>query len=158
MKRFIVKATRTQKFISAVLGLFIASFGVWAIIKSLRTKNIAGAWKLTFTIQSSTYRPYIGETHTQKVFFTQNDENVAGNGEKWEYNGELLPFDAHRLLEYEGTINGSQLNAKYVLHGLKRISNGNIEVEISSDEKTLKGSFTGTAADTKGMVTGERAE
>lgn len=100
----------------------------------------------------------MGETHTQKVFFTQSEADIEGHGEKCEYNGQLLPFDAHRKLEYKGSIDEDELKATYVLHGLKRVSEGMIHLIISSDGKSLEGRFSGTAGETAGTVTGERID
>lgn len=64
----------------------------------------------------------------------------------------------HRILDYDGTINGSELRARYVLQGERRQSFGDICVEISSNGKTMKGTFTGTAANAAGTVEGFKME
>lgn len=155
-RTLIIKAAKTHKVILGTLSLLLAIVGSWAIINEWNTKNIGGGWNLKFTIESSSYKPYIGETHTQKVFFTQIDNCITGNGEKWEYNGKLLPFNMHRKLDYTGTISGSDLKATYKLFGKLRESSGIICLKVSSDGKYVIGTFIGTAGDSKGTVTGER--
>jgi hypothetical protein len=155
-KRLVVRITKTQKLLSASLTIFLGTIAVIAYFKQCTTKKAAGQWYLTFKVEKSAYKPFIGETHSQKVFFTQNENIIKGDGEKWEYNGKYLPSEMHRLLEYEGTINGNKLMAKYVLHGEKRDSKGMIDVEISDDGKTVKGTFSGTAGESSGTVTGEK--
>lgn len=160
-KRTAVKIKKTHKgivAIMAIIGIPATIYASYAAYKHFSTKNIDGEWKLRFVNESSSYKPYIGETHTQKISFTQNDFSVSGDGEKWEYNDQLLPFNAHRKLEYTGSINGSDFNAKYVLHGERRESNGHIKVKISDDGDQMEGTFVGTAGDTKGRVTGERID
>ncbi len=152
MKRTVVKIGKTGKRITAILGFFIAIFSIWGIYQKFVTKDISGQWHLEFKVEKSSYKAYIGETHTQKIYFTQNENNIIGKGEKWQYNGEDLPFDQHRKVEYNGTISGSLLKALFVLHGLKRETDGEIVATIDGD--TMEGTFSGTAADTKGTVRG----
>ena len=118
--------------------------------------NISGEWYMTFTNESSTYKPFIGEIHTQRTFFTQIEKTISGKGEKWEYNGKLLNDDQHRKLEYIGTIDGYNLKASYTLHGERRVSEGLIDVVISNDGKKMTGTFSGTAGNCKGRVIGEK--
>lgn len=144
-------------------AFFIALFTIICFIPSLRqiyidykTPDISGQWKLLFINESSSKKAYVGEMHSQKVHFTQNDKAITGVGEKWEYNGKLLPFDMHRKLEYQGVIKENCFKAMYKLFGLKRESSGEVDITISDDEKTMTGSFCGTAGDCKGTITGEK--
>lgn len=156
MEATIKNISTSTKIIIAIITLFTGIVGSWAIIEEWQTKNIDGGWYLTFKVNESAYKPYIGETHTQKVFFTQNKNAISGSGEKWEYNGQLLPFDAHRKVEYTGTIDGSELKATFRLYGKLRESSGIICLKVSDDGKHVEGTFIGTAGDTKGIVFGER--
>lgn len=156
MKNIIANIIKSNKFVTALLTLFTLVIASWVIIKQFTTKDIAGEWYLKFTIVSSSYKPYIGETHTQKIFLTQSDKNITGEGEKWEYNNKVLPFDAHRKVEYTGTINGSEFKATYKLYGKLRESSGTICLNISSDGKSVEGTFSGSAGNSKGTITGEK--
>lgn len=158
MKKTILKISKTGKIITAILTFFLASIGTWTAINQYQTKNISGGWNLKFTNESSSYKPYIGETHTQKVYFTQSDQDITGEGEKWEYNGKYLQADMHRKIEYKGTIDGCECKATYVLFGKLRESCGNVCLKISSDGKSLQGTFSGTAGNTKGNITGEKID
>lgn len=157
-KEIIEKATKTHKFITGGIGLLLGIVGVIALYNKYTTKNVSGNWYLELKVEKSSFRPYIGETHTQKVFFIQNESSVRGDGEKWEYNGKYLPAEAHRKIEYEGFVDGKDLFAKYVLHGQKRVSEGSITVKISSDGKTMEGSFMGTAGESSGTLKGKKIE
>lgn len=158
MQKVISNISKTNKFITATLTLFTLVIGSWLIVKQFTTKDVAGEWYLKFTVKSSSYMPYIGETHTQKLFITQSDKNITGEGEKWEYNGKLLPFDSHRKVEYIGIIDGSDFKATYKLFGKLRESSGTICLKVSSDGKSLEGTFSGSAGDAKGIVTGEKVD
>ena len=157
-KELIEKATKTHKFLAGGIGLFLGVIGVFAFFEKCSTENVSGNWYIELKVEKSAYKPYIGETHTQKVFFIQNENSVRGDGEKWEYNGKYLPAEAHRKLEYEGFMDGNTLFAKYVLHGLKRVSEGSISVVISDDGKTMEGTFMGTAGESSGTLKGRKIE
>lgn len=158
MKKFFEKIGKTGTVIISIFTFITLIISCWQFYDSIRHENITGQWYLTFTNESSSYRPYIGETHTQKVFFTQDKCSIEGEGEKWEYNGVVLPFNMHRRLNYKGTVEGKRITARYILNGLKRESEGNIDVVINQDGKTLMGKFSGTAGDTKGSVYGKRMD
>jgi hypothetical protein len=157
-KKLLEKATKTHKFVTGSIGLLLGIIGVVALFNKYTTRNASGNWYIELKVEKSAYKPYIGETHTQKVFLIQNESSVRGDGEKWEYNGKYLPAEAHRKIEYEGYVDGSTLFAKYILHGQKRISEGSITVEISSDGKTMEGTFIGTAGETSGTLKGRKIE
>ncbi len=156
MKKIITNISQTNKFITATLTLLTLIIGLWIAIKQFRTKQVDGEWYLKFTVKSSSYKPYIGETHTQKLFLTQSDIDIIGEGEKWEYNGKLLPFGSHRKVEYVGTIDGEDLKLTYKLFGKLRESSGALFLKISSDGKSAEGYFSGTAGNSKGRVIAER--
>lgn len=156
MKKVISHISNTNKFVTAVLTLFTLVIATWVIIKQFSTQNISGEWYLKFNVVSSSYKPYIGETHTQKVFFTQSESNITGDGEKWEYNEKLLPFDSHRKVEYFGTVDGKTIQATFRLYGKLRESAGTICLKISHDGKHVEGTFSGTAGNSKGTITGDK--
>jgi hypothetical protein len=149
---------KTGTAITAILTILVGVTATWAIISDYHTKNMDGGWHLKFTVNSSSYKPYIGKTHTQKIVFTQKNKSVIGNVQKWEYNGKLLPFDMSRTLEYIGYVDGSQFNARFKFFGKSRQSEGNICLQVSEDGKHVEGTFIGTAGNNKGTVTGDRID
>lgn len=158
MKILFDRIGKTGTAISVIVGIIASAIACWQFFKSATTHNLAGQWKLKFKIESSSYKPYIGETHTQKIFFNQRDSEVTGKGEKWEYNGKLLPFGMHRKLEYVGKVEDDCFKASYTLYGLKRESIGMIDVKITDGGRRVTGRFTGTAGDASGFVEGERID
>jgi hypothetical protein len=155
-KRTLVKFIKAHKVLASTIVMITGLAGVWGIYKQISRKDISGKWHITFINQKSSYRPYIGETHVQSIYFTQKEESVTGGGEKTIYNGKPLPSAMHRLLEY--IVDGDLLKANYLLHGLKRATNGMIEVTISSDGKSLAGKFSGDAGQTSGTVEGVKVD
>jgi len=157
-KSFYDRIGKTGKTVGLILAIVTGVFSCWQINNVLNKQNIAGAWELKFIVETSSYKPYIGESHTQKVSFSQDDFSISGEGEKWEYNGKLLPFDSHRRIKYKGSIEDNCLMAAYELFGLERISNGKIKVTLSEDGKEMTGRFNGTAGNSTGTVTGKKIE
>lgn len=158
MKTFIDRLSKTEKVVTGVLSIAASLITCWLFIKSVTKHNLAGEWKLKFKVESSSYKPYIGETHTQKVFFHQNDCEITGQGEKCEYNGEPLPFNMHRKLEYIGEVDDDNFKANYTLHRLKRETPGIIDVTISDGGRRISGRFSGTAGNASGIVEGEKID
>jgi hypothetical protein len=158
MKNTFDRLTKPWKLLVAGISFIAVLIPCWQFYKSSTTHKIAGGWRIKFNIVSSAYKPYVGETHVQKIFFTQNDCEISGNGEKIEYNGKPLKSDMHRQIEYKGAIDDDFLKATYVLHGLLRPSSGVIEVTLTDGGKKMAGSFSGTAGDCKGTVEGEMVD
>lgn len=158
IKKLIDKIGKTATIIISVLTIIALSYGSIQMYKSITRKDLVGKWKLRFVIESSSMKRYVGGTHTQIVFFSQNESVVSGNGEKWEYNDEFLPYEQHRKLEYNGIIEDDCLKATFKMFGLLRESCGIIDVIVSNDGKKMVGTFCGTAADSKGVVTGEKLD
>jgi hypothetical protein len=157
-KSFFNKIGNTGKIIAGMLGFIIAISTCWQLYKTYSTKNISGKWKLKFVVEKCNHKAFIGENHTQITMFSQTDKTIIGKGEKWEYNGKILNFDMHRKIEYTGAIDGSKLNAIYVLHGRDRDSEGNILVTVSNDGRKMEGTYSGTIGNDSGTVTGERMD
>lgn len=158
MKVFFNGIGKTGTAVSIVIGIAASWIACWQFFKSTTKHNLAGQWKLKFVVESSSYKQYVGETHTQKIFFHQNDFEITGKGEKWEYNGTFLPYNKHRKLEYIGELKDDCFKASYTLHGLLRESIGMIDMQITEGGRRMNGRFTGTAGDASGSVEGERID
>lgn len=156
MNKIFTHIGKTGKVVGAILAFIIAVYTTWNIYKRCTTVDIVGEWYLEFKVEKSTYKAYIGDMHTQKIYFNQIENKVTGKGEKWEYNGELLEYTKHRKLEYEGNIKGREFKANYVLHGRDRETTGFVIAKISSDGKIMTGTFSGTAANSSGVLRGEK--
>ena len=119
------------------------------------THDLNGEWKLTFYIESSTLKRYIGKSSGNKILVHTNDEKFDAKGERWWVDEVTIPFSEHDRIEFAGTLKEEQLNATYILYGQKRTSSGSIKMHLI-DENHLVGTFTGTAADTKGKAIMEK--
>ena len=144
------------KLIITVLSFISASFTCFKAYEYYRTPNIAGEWYLTLKVESSTYHAYVGDVIGIKAFLTQKDNSVTGHGEKWDYRGQPLPYSQRRKLEFDGSLKWRKFKTDYILHGETAETTGIIEVEITDGGTKMNGTFAGTAADTKGTITGEK--
>jgi hypothetical protein len=138
--------------IATTVGLATGIISIGMYYSEWTTKDLSGHWKMTFHVESSSYVPYIGNSGGHKVFFTQNSEIVEGDGELWWRNEEELPFSQHIKLTFNGKVDGDIFKAKYVQYGEKRTTIGEVTLTINPEGTEMEGSFTGTAADTKGRV------
>lgn len=116
--------------------------------------EIAGNWEMKFMINESSYKPYIGKSMTFKLYFIQKENEIEGKGEKWWIDDKEISIGQHDQMELKGTIDGDIFTCTYTLHGTRRVTTGIIEAEISNNTKSMNGTFSGTAADTKGLFKG----
>lgn len=135
-----------------ILSLCGMSFGGYQYMYAKKhTHDLNGEWKLTFYIESSTLKRYIGKSSGNKILVHTNDQKFDASGERWWVDEVAIPFSEHDRIEFAGTLKEEQLNATYILYGQKRTSSGSINMHLL-DENHLVGTFTGTAADTKGKA------
>lgn len=154
MEKVIKGANNVWKFVIALMTLVTLTFGSIQAYQYFDTPDISGEWYLTLTNTSSTRKAYVGDVTGLKVFFTQTDKSISGQGEKWEYRGQLLDYNQHRKLEFVGKLDGKIFKTSFVLHGELRETTGIMELEITDGGKKMIGTFSGTAADTKGTIIG----
>jgi hypothetical protein len=140
--------------LGGILSIAVTLLGLQKAYINFITPDVSGQWYLTLTVKKSTYHAYIGDVIGIRAYLTQTENGVTGNGEKWDYRGERLPYNQHRKLEFVGAINGKDFRLKYVLHGELAETTGIIEVKITDGGKKMEGSFVGTAADSKGTIVG----
>lgn len=118
--------------------------------------DLTGKWQMNFIVKESTYKPYIN-MDTGYVMYLQQDENkVSAKGEKWTLDGDTLPYKNHRPFEFEGKVTRDNFTASYILHGSKRKTVGEFTLVIKDDGRNMEGNFSGTAADSKGIVYAKR--
>jgi hypothetical protein len=158
MKETIKHAKKGWTLLIALLTAVTLVYGSVQAYDYMSTPNISGEWYITLTVESSSYKAYIGDVHGIKIYFTQADKAVTGNGEKSDYNGKKLNSNEHIKIDFDGNLNGHTFKTKYTLFGTKRETTGIFEAEITDGGKKLVGTFKGTAADSKGSITGVKIE
>ena len=88
------------------------------------------------------------------MYVIQEEKKIVGEGEKWKYKGELLPYSEHDPIQITGTIINDTVYCKYSLNGSKRETIGNFKGYYKDDK--LIGTFSGTAANAKGSFSAKR--
>jgi hypothetical protein len=152
MKKILFQARKGWKIVSGALGTIALIFGTYEIYDQISTPEISGQWYITLKIENSTYRPYIGDLIGIKAFFTQTEKSVKGNGEKWEYRGKPIDYNMHDRVDFNGCLDGNCFKASYTLYGKKRQTTGIVDLVVSDDGKKMVGTFSGTAADSRGTI------
>lgn len=153
MKKIQKGANIAWKIIIGATTLVTLVFGTLQAYNHFSTPDISGTWQLTLNTESSTMKAYVGDVTIIRAYFAQSENSLVGQGEKWAYRGKLLDYKQHRKLEFTGSLNKKTLNLSFVLHGLLRETSGIIQAEVSENGRKMIGTFSGTAADTKGRLT-----
>ncbi len=149
---------RTSKLVASIASVLTIITALIFLVERYfnAPADISGNWEIKQIIKESSYKPYIGKTATFKIFITQTDNEIEAKGEKWWIDDKEIPFEQHDPIILKGTVDKNKLTCTYTLKGIKRETTGIIEAEISKDEKSMDGTFSGTAADTKGPIKGLR--
>lgn len=153
-KRKSTKIVASIGFIATIIGIIPT---VSYYYKSWKTKDIHGKWKITCYIKSSSYRSYIGKSSGFKIYFTQEEGKICGKGEMCWVDDKEIPYEQHVPITIEGKADGEKIILSYVQNGARRTTVGEFNLEVDS-ENILKGTFSGTAADSKGTVIAERID
>lgn len=135
--------------------------GILAIFQFLESRpaiNLTGEWKVVNTVESTSYHRYQGMQLGYRIFLRQDGKEVTGKGEKWWENGKEIPSTAHSAISVEGILDGMALTATFVEKGARRTTSGSFVWTVTPDGRMLQGSFTSTAADSRGPSIGERVE
>ena len=139
-----------------VIALLVALFLDVNDIRNLFKKriDITGEWKLKFRIQESSYSQYVDKVAEYKVYFIQEGNKINGQGEKWKFDEKFVPYSEHSPLIIEGKYKNDTIYCKYILKGSLRETTGNFKAFY--DNGKLIGSFSGTGADAKGLIFGDK--
>jgi hypothetical protein len=146
------KSIKLIPIIAGILGIIVAILTINEYFIEHPQKNLAGKWKFFFHIESSSYNPYLGKTPVFIVYITQEGNLIKGKGEMCYIDGKELPSSQHIPISLEGTLKNKELRAQYAQEGAKRTSVGEIVVKVTGSGDELTGTYSGTAADSKGPV------
>ncbi|MBC8756599.1 hypothetical protein H2O64_18145 [Kordia sp. YSTF-M3] len=153
-KKVITKIVAVISFIVLLTTLILNFNDVKNIFSS--KVDITGEWTLNFHIQETSYNAYNNKTAEYKMHFIQSNKQIKGEGEKWRFNNKELPFNEHDPLIVTGKYKNDSIYCTYVLKGVRRETKGSFVVAYENDE--MNGYFSGTAANSKGKVSGKRVK
>ena len=141
-----------------LIGIIAATVAIIQYYESHPTINLTGEWKLINIVESTSYYLYQDMQLGYRIFLQQDGTKVTGKGEKCWENGKEIPSTAHSPIFIEGTLDGMKLTATFTEEGARRITSGSFVWTVSPDGRMLQGSFTHTAANSRGTSIGERVE
>jgi hypothetical protein len=147
---------RILRVIGPVLGAIGAVIGIYNFLQSHPRYDLSGEWRITNTIQSTSYHPFQGLNLNYRVFLMQRGEEITGRGEKWAENERLLPPIGHTSITITGRISGKRISATFEEEGTRRKSAGTFDWTYEPKTNALKGTFTSTAANASGPSVGKR--
>lgn len=148
---------KVLKFLGPLLGTIGALMGIYNFRQSHPGYDLTGEWNIKNTIESTSYHPYQGLKLTYRVFLEQRGNEISGRGEKWAENDRVLPPVAHTPITIAGRVSGRNVTVSYEEEGTKRKSTGTFDWAYQSETNSLSGSFTATAADSRGPSVGLRS-
>lgn len=139
-----------------VLGTVLGVIGGLITIYDYYNKSLKkypkldGTWTVAFTVQESSYNPYINDVYVYELYVTQNEKIINGKGEQKLYNGAYAR--KHFKFEFNDIDVSDRLNISYILYATREVS-GIMTLNIDkNDSKHLIGTFHGSAANVKGLV------
>jgi hypothetical protein len=158
-KKWTSNLTKTLGLIAVILSVITGTYSVLNIIKRHSSGNINGTWKITNTLDTTSFSHFLGYKLGYKVTLIQTGRTVTGDGEKmWENDQEIPSGEARSPIKITGRIEGNTLTASFTEQGARRPTSGSFVWKFSNDGKRFQGSFTHTAADARGPSSGEKIQ
>jgi hypothetical protein len=153
VKKFLQSAVGATVTALTIIGGVIA---IYAFLQGYSRLDLSGEWRVTNTIQSTSYHPFQGLQLGYRVFLTQRGTDITGTGEKWSENGKELPPAAHTQVQLTASISGNKVTGTFQEVGTERKTSGTFEWTYKQKPDTLTGTFTSTAADSAGSSLGTK--
>jgi penicillin-binding protein 1A len=120
--------------------------------------DLSGWWELTNRIEETDYAAFLGLRLGYRLQLEQDGNRITGRGQKWTEDGRTLPAGGRTPLTVRGTVEGETVYLEFTEQGARRSTHGSFEWRIARDGSTLRGSFTSTAAATRGRSVARRLE
>jgi hypothetical protein len=138
---------------SAVVGFVALAITLWQVIPG-STKNYSGEWSMISEIENAQMTTYVGMKIEWVLHLTQSGNNVQGMAEKIAVNAEKLDFRSRTTLQLKGTLDGNKFTISYIENGSRRETNGILTGEFKGNK--FSGTFSSTASDSKGIISGNK--
>ncbi|WP_422104829.1 hypothetical protein [Winogradskyella sp.] len=160
--------SKAKEIIQVIAWIIGITSGIIAIIlffsSSQNEIDLSGNWEMTFKVQNSSLDRFDNNKleYKYKIFLTQNENAINGNGEKfWEkFKGVETFYNLNQKtpISINGKISEDKLEANIYEKGKRRETSGHIEFEIMDDLKLIKGRFKTTAANSSGTAILEKLD
>ena len=151
----VIKTTAFAK-LSAFMAMLAAVVTIRQFAESRTHYDLAGEWRVTNRVESTSFRPYTGIRLGYRVFLRQHGVEIHGTGEKWTENGVRLGSSEHATLDLIGRIEGNLVIVTFTEANSKRRSTGTYRWRVLDGGRVLSGAFTSTAANSRGTSTARR--
>lgn len=116
------------------------------------TISTNGSWIVKDIIESSSHRPYIGDSIIFKIVLSQSlDGTIEGRGEKIAVNQEKLVFDKRTSIQLKGFLKNDSLHLIIFENGVERNSTGEFNLKHHSNNR-MAGTFRSSAGRTEGRA------
>ncbi len=151
------KKPRAKEGLFTIIGTTVAVIALGITIWQVSPKSshhLPGEWTVTSIVQQSDYTPYLGARIKWKMFITEHENEIKGTAEKVVYNDKEIPVAIRTKLEIEGTVENNRFSFHYTENGKKRETSGVMTAEF--DDNSFKGNFSQSAANSKGIIIGEK--
>lgn len=112
--------------------------------------NLTGNWSVVNTVEQTSYQPYKNMKVGFNVSINQNGKDFTGKGEKISENGQSLPADSRTPILVKGRVDGDKVEATFTESGALRKTNGRFVWRVDKASGGLTGTFSSTAARTRG--------
>ena len=142
--------------VATAIGIIAGAVAIRDYLQKRPSYDLTGEWRLTNTIESTTYRPFKSLRLGYRLFVRQHGVEFDGNGEKWSENDVDIPSGQHSPITVNGTIDGPRVKATFAERGARRETTGTFEWTLDTSARTMAGRFTSTAADSSGSSRVER--
>ena len=153
-----VSHSRRYLMIAAVAALLILGglIGIYTFRHNSPKFDLSGEWKIENAIQSTSFHAFQGLKLGYRVFLSQRGTDLTGTGEKWSEDDKWLPPKAHTPIQITASISGNKIFATFQETGAERTTAGTFDWTYQPETNSLVGTFSSTAADSRGSSVGIR--
>jgi uncharacterized protein YkvS len=147
------------KIISAIAAVVTFSIGLWQFIEWRRERSqnrYDGEWGMTSEIETAQLQRYQGMKMDWVLHLSQIDGKLTGTAEKISENSVKIDFKNRTTLNLQGTIEENKFILTFIEKGKRRETSGVFTGEFSNDK--FQGTFSSTASDTKGKISGYKVK
>ena len=103
-----------MRYVTGVLAALAAVAGLISNVDKIEDffrPSLSGEWRLTVTINHSSYRAYEGASATYRVFVTHTGTTLTGTGERVMVDAQEVPTQTRQPIDLTGEITGDLITA-----------------------------------------------
>lgn len=144
---------RTRRVALTTITVLAAVVGVWQYVEAKARPDYTGEWELVLHVEQTTYSKYQDKDFQFVASLTQAGEVIDGSGELRKEGNETVPHARRSRTVYRGKTDGRTATLRFDMRGHLRDTSGLIVLEPGPEKGMLRGTFTWSAAESKGTAT-----